>query len=210
MTTQLAVYNKALGHLGERKLASLAENREPRRVLDDHWDVDTFLEMGLWRFARRTARFTYDPSIEPPFGYRRGFPVPDDFIRTAKLASDEYFKAPLEEYSIEARVWYADEDEIYVSYISNDPQYGGNIGEWPPSFEEWVACYLASKAAMRITGDEKKANYLLALEGKLLTIAKSRDAMEDPTQPLPHGRWARSRSARSGRADRGNRNSLLG
>ena len=32
---QLSLYNNALTVLGERKIASLTENREPRRVLDD-------------------------------------------------------------------------------------------------------------------------------------------------------------------------------
>jgi hypothetical protein len=35
--SQLFIYNEALGHLGERRLANLSENREPRRVLDSYW-----------------------------------------------------------------------------------------------------------------------------------------------------------------------------
>ena len=38
MTDKLTVYNETLGLLGERKLASLTEQREPRRVLDGFWD----------------------------------------------------------------------------------------------------------------------------------------------------------------------------
>jgi hypothetical protein len=37
--SKLKLYNDALGILGERRLASLTENREPRRVLDEVWDA---------------------------------------------------------------------------------------------------------------------------------------------------------------------------
>ena len=47
MTTQLFIYNEALGHLGERVLASLTEGREPRRVLDSYWsDVVAYALAG--------------------------------------------------------------------------------------------------------------------------------------------------------------------
>ena len=32
--SKLSIYNQALGHLGERRLATLSEPREPRRVLE--------------------------------------------------------------------------------------------------------------------------------------------------------------------------------
>ena len=39
MITRLQLYNSALLLLGERNLASLSENREPRRLLDHVWDT---------------------------------------------------------------------------------------------------------------------------------------------------------------------------
>src|ERR1700724_1414124 len=71
MTTQLFIYNEALGHLGERQLASLSEPREPRRVLDSYWsDVVGFcLSQGLWKFAKRTILIDNSSSLTPQFGY---------------------------------------------------------------------------------------------------------------------------------------------
>ena len=78
MTTQLFIYNEALGHLGERQLASLAEPREPRRVLDSYWsDVVGFcLSQGLWKFAKRTVQIDNDASVTPQFGFNYCFPIP--------------------------------------------------------------------------------------------------------------------------------------
>ncbi len=37
VTTKLQIFNGALRMCGERKLASLSEDRQPRRLLDDEW-----------------------------------------------------------------------------------------------------------------------------------------------------------------------------
>jgi len=76
MATKLGLFNGALLMLGERSLATLTENREPRRLLDIVWDgggVRTCLEAGIWNFAVRAARIEYDPSAEPGFGLDRAF-----------------------------------------------------------------------------------------------------------------------------------------
>ncbi len=57
-----AIYNMALAHLQERKLARLSngnlENREPKRVLDDFWDQEVAfcLERHFWNFIYRTVQ----------------------------------------------------------------------------------------------------------------------------------------------------------
>ena len=148
-TTRLKLYNEALiTFLGERALGSLAENREPRRVLDAVWDngaIDYCLEQGLWNFATRAQQITYSPSVEPPFGYRYAFTKPDDYVRTAAVCSDERFNCPLTQYADEGGFWFADLDTLYVKYVSDDDQYGYDLScgrrrspsgwrrTWPPS-----------------------------------------------------------------------------
>ena len=44
---RLDVYNGALRRLGSRRLASLTENREPRRVLDDIWNNGALVNYAL-------------------------------------------------------------------------------------------------------------------------------------------------------------------
>src|SRR3989304_2928798 len=103
MASRLSLYNQALTeHLEERRLVSLTENREARRVMDDVWDGPTIkgcLSAGLWNFAIRSAMYAASPSIEPDFGYRYAFDKPTDWVRTAAVASDEYFKEPLTEFN---------------------------------------------------------------------------------------------------------------
>ena len=89
-TTKLLIYNDALMICGERKLASLTEDREPRHLLDHVWDnngVDACLEQAQWHFAMKTVRLDYDPSVTPEFGYNRAFEKPSDWIITSPEAS---------------------------------------------------------------------------------------------------------------------------
>ena len=218
-TNQLAIYNKALEILGERSLASLSENREPRRVLDQIWPdvVNYCLNEGYWKFALRTAEMLYDPSIQPPFGFQRGWALPGDWIRTCKVCVDEFLTVPLTMYAIEAGVFYSDWDYTFVQYVSNDATYGANLALWPEAFTMYAACYMASRACKRITQSEAEQVRLVGDNGKkgllhtLKTDALSKDAMELPTQFLPRGAWTTARSGfGTTRRDGGSRAALLG
>lgn len=209
-TTQLSLYNGALRILKERKLVSLTENKEARRVLDDVWEdtIKTALEQGLWNFATRTAKFSAEVGFTPAFGYQNQFLQPSDFVRVVAICSDEYFTNPLNAYTEEAGSWFADESEIYVSYVSNHGDYGSNLSRWPQTFVKYVEQYLATEAGPRITGSDLDT----AAEKKLKAVlndARSKDAMGEPTRFLPPGRWTAARG-NSGGGERGKRGTLIG
>lgn len=212
MPSKLTIYNGALNIIGERKLSSLTEDREARYKLDDIWDndlIDRVLQMGQWNFAGRSIELQASPSVTPSFGYQYGFDKPTDHIRTMGIANDEYFKIPLTEYSDESQWWFADVETIYVQYVSNDTQYGGDLSLWPFNFTEMVEHYMAYKVAPRLTGMDMDSDALLAKWKLTSREAKAVDAMESPTQFLPRGSWSNSRRGwRSG--ERGKRSTLIG
>lgn len=209
--TKLQLYNGALRILEERKLASLTENREPRRVLDDIWDegaVDFCLEQGLWNFALRTVKAEYSPSVEPPFGYRYAFDKPTDWIRTAGVWQDENLRSPLLDYRDEAGFWFAPTDTIYIMYVSNDNQYGADLSLWPQSFAKYFQAYMANEACGRLTGSDSKSDKARRTMDAALLEAKNKDAMNEPSKFPALGSWASSRG--SYRRDRGPRGRLIG
>ena len=212
-TTRLELYNDALTSLGERTLASLTENREPRRLLDVVWDagaVDYCLELGQWNFAMRSVKLEYSPSVEPPWGYNRAFDKPTDYIRTCGVCSDEFFRTPLLGYVDEANYWFASLDVIYVRYVSNDDEYGLDMNKWPKTFDKVVSSHLAAEIAWKLTQSEKRVAAANALLDKRLTRARSNDAMNQPTEIPAPGRWVTSRGRSGGSGDRGNNGSLIG
>lgn len=212
--TQLQLYNAALRILGEEKLASLSEDREPKRVLDGIWDdglIDHVLEQGYWNFATRTVQIDYDPSIAPTFGYRKAFEHPTDYVRLAGISADEYFSIPLTQYREEGGFFFCDHDRIYISYISNDNDYGNDLSLWPETFKRYVEHYLALMSCERLTQGKSKFADLYKLTEKALIDARSKDAMNDATKFPPPGSWSTARRAgRGSRWDRGNRGSLIG
>ena len=210
--SQLALYNEALRLIGERRLASISENREPRRVLDDVWNdgaVDYCLEQGQWNFAMRAVEITKSATV-PAFGYTNAFDKPNDFIRTAGAAEDEYFNIPLTRMLEEVGFWFADLDPIYIRYISNANSYGNDLTRWPKTFSKYVAAFLASEVVFTLTQSTDKQKYILGILHQRLKDALSKDAMNDPTQFMPQGGWTVSRRGGDARRDRGPRGNLIG
>lgn len=212
-TTRLQLYNDALLLVGERALASLTVNEEPRRLLDQVWNnggVDACLEEGQWEFAMRTIQIDYDPGIAPDYGYLHGFDKPDDWILTSAVCSDEYFRSPVLRYVDEAGFWYSDLEKLYVRFVSNAASYGGDLSLWPQSFVEFVAAHFASKIILKLANKEELVRLLInpenprhSIRGRALLQAKSRCAMASPTQFSAPGRWSTSRARGTNSRDGG-------
>lgn len=197
MASRLSLYNGALRIIGQRSLLSLSENVEARRRLDTAWDGGALkycLEAGLWNFAMRTVELTYSPSVTPAFGLRYAFDKPDDFVRTGGIWSDESMKSPLLEYRDESSYWFAELDTIYLSYVSNDAQYGSDMSLWPETFVKFFESHLASEIAMPITQNRAKMEDALSVRKMALKDAQAKDAMAQPTSFPPSGSWSRSRT----------------
>lgn len=195
MSSQLFIYNEALGHFGERNLASLTENREPRRVLDYYWSdcVLYALAQGLWRFARRTVQQDASTTIIPQFAFNNAFPYPTDWIRTQIVSTSPDLDPPLLQYRDEGGYIYCNATPIYLSYISSDPEYGLNIGGWPEHFTDYITLRLARLACIRLTDDKSLKGDLVKQEDRARRVAKAEEAMNDPPGLPPVPFWARAR-----------------
>lgn len=223
MTDRLRIYNGALLLCGERALGSLTEEREPRRLLDLVWNdggVRYCLEQAQWHFAMRSTRLDYSPSITPDWGYQKAFPKPDDWIITSGVFQDEFLAAPLLGYADEVGYWFADLEEIFVKYVSDDVKFGMDLGQWPATFTEYVKAYFAGQTCQKITGSAAKTAFLLGPPGRedrgwvnrCLMIAKNKAAMTQPTTFPQRGTWAQARlnGMHRGIRDGGSINRLIG
>lgn len=209
MTTQLIVFNIALGALGERKAITTSDATEPVRRLTEIWDAgarDYCLEQGHWKFAMAEAKLTKSGTEIPTFGLRNAFAKPTNYIRLSELCSDENFRNPIVHYRERGQFWYADDENLYIRYVSNATTLGYDIANWPESFTLFVAYYLAQQAADRINPDKQQRMDALFLEAKTNALAK--DAVAGPTQFPPQGNWLSVRFDRH--RGRNSNNSLYG
>lgn len=199
MTDKLSLYNNALTDgLGERRLGSLTEAREPRRVLDELYaqEVAYCLERKFWNFAYRTVKIDASTTVVPGFGFLYAFKIPDDWIRTRLLAAVPTLDPPLLQVAEETGYWYTNITPIYVQYNSSDPLYGLNLGAWPASFTDYVAKRLARKAASRIPGKAELLagpDGLIKQEERAYKIASANCAMNEAVGFAPQSSWVRAR-----------------
>lgn len=220
MASKLELYNEALIALGSRKLASLTTDTEPRRALDEVYTrvVNYCLEQGNWKFAQRTSKLDYSPSVSTEFGYTYGFAMPTDLIHPFKICIDEDLKVPLVDFSEEDGYWFAYVDTIYITYTSNHVDFGWNVSEWPESFAYFVSMSLAKRIFNRVKGDSDGAKLQSKkdIEADLRqarAVALNKDALKGPPMFMPTGTWSAARSgnnATGGRRDRGSRGTLIG
>lgn len=199
MTSQLIIYNEALGHLGAAPLAHLQDNRPDRRTLDTYWGgvISYCLAQGLWRFARRTTQIDGDEAT-PEFGFNFAFEYPDDWIRTQIISTSPDLDPPLIQYRDETGIIYANIATIYLSYISNDPLYGMNVPNWPQNFAQYVTFRLAAQSVVRVHNEDiakalKLKDSLERAEEKQKRNAKGTDAMNDAPGLPPVPFWVRAR-----------------
>lgn len=216
-TDRLAIYNGALEIIGKRRIASLTVNEEARHLLDQVWNdngVQFCLEQGQWKFAMRTQMLDYDSDVTPEFGYRYAFTKGTDWVATCAVCSDEYMRTPVTRYRDEVGVIWTDIDRIYVSFVSNDPDYGMDLGRWPASFTQYVKMYFASRIALKATGDNQIVQMLDSKNGmvdKALLTAQNRDAQNDPPKFPAAGNWVTARRGTNSQwRDGGSRSRLLG
>lgn len=193
-TSRLAVYNKALRYLGERRLASVTENSESRRAIEQEYDdaILMVLEAANWNFAIRAIEMAYDPGIAPQFGYSRAYAKPDDWIRTVNISANDSVLG-IHDYRDENGRWHTNIEPIYVRYVSSDGMFGGNLGLWTPIFAEAVASHIAMVCCERITQSDTKHEKLIKIARDTLRNAIASDNVNEPPRDMPMGRWAISR-----------------
>lgn len=210
MTSKLDLYNAALVEIGEREIASLAENREPRRVLDSVYDavLAQCLEEGQWNHALRTVSLTADAALTTGFGYQNVFEKPTDWLRTVGISADEFFNQPLLTYSDETAYWLSDASPIYVRYVSNDTSFGLDLTRWSSLYTNFVYLSLAQAAIRRITSNKSDKEQLTKDVKAAKRDALAKDAMNEPPKFMPTGSWVTSRGGRN--RERGSLTRLIG
>ena len=211
MPTRLSLYNGALTvHLGEPPLSALTDDVPARYALDGVWDregVRRCLQAGQWNFAARSAGIEYDPGITPQIGYAYAFEKPSDYVRTLGVFSDASLKSPYPNYDDEGAYIWSDLQTIYLRFVSDDNQYGGDLSLWPANFTAYAESFFADQIKEVVS--YKDAEALEAKVKRLLLDAQNTDAMGQPPKRAPRGSWASARGT-GHRSDLGSMGRLTG
>lgn len=213
MATKLGLYNGALREMGERRLDTLTERGESRRVLDDVYDdvIEDCLAAGSWNFATETVKLDADTGVAPNFGFDEVFAKPSDWVRTHAISSNEDFATPLMNYYDDGDIFSANVTPIYVRYVSNDTGQGLFLDRWPRSFTRYVELELAARSARRLTQGKGDLDDIRKERDRARLNALNNDAMNEPNPKFPPaGSWTVSRQSRHNTRDLRKRSSLTG
>lgn len=199
MADKLTIFKGALRLLGHNAgLSSLSEVSAARNALDDAWTPagEYLLAKGLWNFAMRSVQVEASDSLTTDFGYTKVFEKPDDWVRTASISDRPESEGPhqFEQYEDKTTYWLADVEPLYINYVSNDEDYGWNVGAWRQPFAKAMEAYLAFECGLPIAADKGNRNDLYSLFKSRLQDAKNLDAVDERVRRSPPGRLTRSRT----------------
>ena len=149
-TTQLDLYNGALLLLGQRRLTSLTEDREPRYRLDGAFNREAIrycLELIEPNWASKTAVLS-TPAAAATFD--SSHTLPTDYVTMVGAFSDSKLDQAITRYVIEGRELLTDYSTVYLRYTSD----GYDLADWDSSFARVMEAYLALETATRLSNDE--------------------------------------------------------
>jgi hypothetical protein len=189
--TTRQLYNKALQLLKLPPITSNTDESDRKVALDyamNQKAVETVFELVSWGFLYKTVKLSNDDAVDPEFAYDYAFAVPSDMIRIDKISGDEYFRFPAE-YLREGDYFFADTDEIYVRYLSNEQVTTPTT--WPTYVFNLVAAELARGCGALPGADLQNAEYKYE---EYKSEAYSTDAQRNPPEVISSGSWTRSRN----------------
>lgn len=187
----LTIYNDALLILGLDRIVDVNDDSLRRSVLDTAINADlvgSVLEDIGWHWAITSNKLTYDPSLEPEWGYQYAYRKPLDLHRFDGIWHDEYFRSPIKDYQDEGDIIYCSVQQIFIQYVSSDFLYTPE--DWKPSFRRFIAAKLAYDTYQLLGGDKER---VVATYEQREREMKSIDAQQSPQHILRSGSWTNAR-----------------
>lgn len=178
--SKVQLYDNALLLLGQRKLTGLTEDREPRYLLDDAYDLDATaycLEVTRPSFASKTAKLD-SPTTSAIHDLDSVHTLPDDFITIVGVYSDAKLDQPISRYLIEANTLVCEYDTVYLRYTSDD--HVDAFTDWSPSFTRVVSAYLAREICIKVNPKEYDTISNLFLDR--VEVVKGLEAEKEPAK----------------------------
>ena len=175
---KLGLYNNSLLLIGQRRLTGLTEDREPRYLLDDAYDlgaIEYCLEVVKPVFSRKTVTLSSTtPSSEHDLD--NVYTLPSDYLSVVDVYSDSKLDQEISRYIIEGNTLSCEYATIYIRYISND--HVSSFTNWSQAFTRVVSAFLAREISVKLAPNRTEE-----IDAKLLNridVAKGLDKDIEP------------------------------
>ncbi len=187
MASWVQIANLALRRLGADRIASLTEDSENARAVNDvHETVrDAVLRLHPWNCALTRASLAAD-STAPSWGYAFAYTLPTDpyCLRVWRLADS------MLEYRVEGRKLLSDAGAplqiLYIARIANPELFDASL-------TVTLAAALAAEIAFRLTNSRTAEEAMHKWFEQSLARARSADAQEGTPENIEADEFERSR-----------------
>jgi len=175
------IVNRALDKVGYGAITSFTDGTKTSSLAQRTWVIvlDAVLRDHPWNFAVVRTILASTTST-PSWGFSYKFPLPDDCLRVLDVLD-----LSAGEYQIEGRFILADEDTLYLRYISRIT----DTSKYDGLFIECLASRLAVEMCESLTQSNAKKNIFIQEYQELLSRAKYVDAVENPPVTFEEDTW---------------------
>lgn len=174
MNSDTDLANEALALLGEMPISNIADvDSKPARTCRQFAAgvIDEVLRLGRWNCATRRA--TLSQLVPAPVSGRSyRYSLPEDYLRLLDL-NGEPSDDSTEYLQIEGRELLTDDSTAVIRYVARVP-----IGACDPLLKHAIACRLAAKVAIPLTGSQEKVDLMFGLAERALAKARQVDCQE--------------------------------
>lgn len=192
MPSETDCLNDALGQIGAAAITSISDGSTNANYCQRFYPAlrDGRLASHHWNFAVTWVQLS--PDVTGPIaGFNFAYTLPPDCLKvvnyggtlpsspsTIATYTDPYGRV-LVRYKIEGRKLVSNDGTAFVQYLRQIT----NPSEWSPLFYQGLSKELASKLAMAIPKDEKKAMALLQMAEMTFATAMAVDGQENSIEP---------------------------
>lgn len=187
MTSAVQICSNALLMLGDKTVASFAEDPDRATVVSNLWPAVrlSVLRAHPWNSAAKRVVLSPDATA-PAFGpWAYQFTVPGDFVRVMSVGID----GCEDPYVLEGRKLLMDTAVCYLRYVfdQDDPS------QWDSLLVDVMTYAMAARAAYPITASTSLAAEMSGQFERVLKTAKAIDGQENPPETLGNFRFQQVR-----------------
>ncbi len=189
MASDVEIANRALQHLGAKRIVSLDEDSRNAQAINTAYEPTKLAELRKhpWCFATARAELAAN-STAPIFTRTNSFPLPADFVRL--LPPDPEDVTNWQDWIIEGRnIITNDSAPLYIRYVYDvtDPN------EMDALFREAFAAKLAENLCEEITQSNSKKADIKDTYKDIIADAKRTNAIEKTAEVPPEDEWVTKR-----------------
>jgi hypothetical protein len=172
MTVAVDICNSALLRLGQERITSLADTNARAVICDEQYPKtrDRVLTNDIWSFSIVRDELTAS-GASLAWGDGSVFDLPLDCVRLVTVLNPDLVKI---RYSIENRKLIANEETLYIRYVSNTAAEAN----YDPYFSEALALMLAADMCYKFTNSTTLSQELKQEAERLIANAMSKNAQE--------------------------------